>query len=582
MTVHAENWVGEYTSTVGDGDIVLGGQIDGFCGFANVGDGVDVYYTIMDGVNKETGIATITGGKLVRKTIHAVLLEGTYIKGGSPLSLSGDAQVYLTANSHFMDYVIGIDNSLTEAIDKINALGQVTINGNGLQGHIILDADAIGARPSNWTPTAEQVGAYSKSASDQRYVSADQVETGEQPGKIMIVGGPRDKQLVQKIEQADQTIQQNLDDAKQTLQQSINNVAVTFIGPNPPQNAPEGKKWYDTNSGRSYIYLNDGDSKQWVEESPQGNGVVDASPDLLAIVNGANQYTFRNRIHNPTFKVNNRGITATAASPASAFFTDRWSFDQAGTGSSVVSVVGPMQDRTLPFKSAAELTVVSGITAIQIRQTIESANMSDIPVGAKVTFSAYVGSQIAGAVIALKVTGLGAADDYTNTSKEVAYNNTTFATTSALVNGSNVKRYTATFIMTEKMRNGTTIEIGCASPAANNKLYISGLQLEAGALPTALENRPISIEKNLCLRYYFKPEWTNKQLFYKNLSWSSQPIIFPVEMKGTPHVIALTTAQLIGDTAGMTMQSSPQAFFYSFSNGNAGSVEVGLAFDADF
>ena len=150
MTIKTENWLGEYTSTIGTGDITLGGAIDGFAGFSNVGENVDVYYTVMDALDKETGIGTLTGGKLVRKDIHATLVDGAYVKNGSAINLSGNAQVYGTANAHFLDYVQTVANSEivnTQAIAELKAL---QINGHALTASFNLTAGW--AHPmSRWT-----------------------------------------------------------------------------------------------------------------------------------------------------------------------------------------------------------------------------------------------------------------------------------------------------------------------------------------------------------------------------------------------------------------------------------------------
>lgn len=561
MSIKAENWVGEYTSTVGDGDIILGGQIDGFCGFANVGDNVDVYYTIMDALNKETGIGTVIAGKLVRKTIHAVLLDGTYIKGGSPLMLSGDAQVYLTANSHFMDYVVDINNSLTDAIDKINAINTVTINGNPLQGHILLDAQSVGARPADWLPTAEDIGTYSKSASDNRYLASAKAEGSTDPDyKVIVTDGPTMTALNQKIDQADQTLQQNID-----------NVAVTFIGPNPPQNAPEGKKWYDTNSGRSYIYLNDGDSLQWVEESPQGNGLVDTSPLLIAMANSKfGQLGNRNLLINGDFRIWQRGVVV-ADSATPKYCADRFLFQCSGTAFSPY-VLSDEQD--MPLRTGMQIGQTAGNTGFAIIQRVEKLNCNFVN-GEKLTFSFYTKGTVA-RTIQCSIKSANAADDFSATTavKATSFN---------VAAGGAWQRFSVTFDATAACLNGLEVRIDfdATNGLAAGIFSSTGWQLEKGEVATPFEYRHIALEMQLCLRYYFKPTWTAKQVFFKNLTWSSQPLIFPVEMRVTPRAIALTTAQILGDTAGMTMQPSKQAFFYSFSNGNPGVVEVGLAFDAE-
>lgn len=52
-----------------------------------------------------------------------------------------------------------------------------------------------------------------------------------------------------------------------------NNISVN-IGATPPVSAIAGNLWWDTNSGRLFIYYSDIDSSQWVETSPSG-GMID-------------------------------------------------------------------------------------------------------------------------------------------------------------------------------------------------------------------------------------------------------------------------------------------------------------------
>ena len=250
MTIKTENWLGEFVSTIGTGDAILGGSIDGFAGFSNVGDNVDVYYTIMDGLDKETGIGTLSSGKLIRKEIHATLVSGIYVKNCSPLNLSGDAQVYGTANSKFLSDVyafMAVAEGNTELIENIQEL---QINGHPLTASFNLTADDVGARPNSWIPSADDVNAYSKAAADIKFLQSQSAEPSN--GLLMRVGGIRDLEIDSEIK----------------------NVSTTFIGDAPPINAPNGKRWFDTTSGRTFILYNDVDSTQWVEESPSAAPVM--------------------------------------------------------------------------------------------------------------------------------------------------------------------------------------------------------------------------------------------------------------------------------------------------------------------
>ena len=47
-----------------------------------------------------------------------------------------------------------------------------------------------------------------------------------------------------------------------------------LVSTSPPVPASEGDNWYDPDTGRAYVYYNDGDSIQWVEANPSWNGSV--------------------------------------------------------------------------------------------------------------------------------------------------------------------------------------------------------------------------------------------------------------------------------------------------------------------
>ena len=504
MVMRAENWVGEYTSTVGGGDIVLGGPIDGFCGFANAGDGVDVYYTIMDGFNKETGIGTIVSGNLIRKTIHAVLLDGSYIKGGSPLQLSGDAQVYLTANANFMDNIQALDADLAQTIAQVASLSQVTINGYGLSGNITLNASDVHARPDSWMPNSNDVGSYSKADSDQRYVATDAVEVGEQPGKIMIVGGPRDKQIAADIQ----------------------NVSVVFVGQNPPLSPPDGKRWFDTTSGRTYIYYNDGDTKQWVEDSPQGNGLVDTSPALIAIANNTfGAFSHRNKIINGKMDIAQRGTSFTGVTTP-IYTLDRWTVGS--IASSAVFTASQQADAPSnnEFQNSLHMTVTTADTSIAagdysvIGQRIEGFNSRDL-IGRTFTLSFWAKSSKTGVhCVSFANTGsdrsyvaeytINSANTWEKKTVTVAGGLPTAGTWDwtngiglrvqfALTAGSTFQGAAGSWLTGNFF--ATANQVNCLD-AIGNVFAITGVQLEIGASATPFEHRPISNELELCKRYY--------------------------------------------------------------------------------
>lgn len=103
MTAEVGNWVGELTATVGTGSITLAGPISGFAPFSSIGD-ADVWYAIIDGVDKEAGKGTLVGDILQRTEVYSTLVSGVY-NGASPgpLDLTGSATVYSTFNKTSFD-----------------------------------------------------------------------------------------------------------------------------------------------------------------------------------------------------------------------------------------------------------------------------------------------------------------------------------------------------------------------------------------------------------------------------------------------------------------------------------------------
>ena len=92
------NWVGELTTTLGIGDIDLGGALDGFAKFSSIGDG-EVYYAIVEGNDREAGKGIITGSVLQRIDVYSTLVDGSYDEDSpQPIDLKGLANVFCTFN----------------------------------------------------------------------------------------------------------------------------------------------------------------------------------------------------------------------------------------------------------------------------------------------------------------------------------------------------------------------------------------------------------------------------------------------------------------------------------------------------
>lgn len=105
MTANVSDWVGELTTTVGSGDISLGGQLDGYAPFDTIPDG-QVWYSIKDGINRESGQGALkeNGTVLERTILSATLISNQYTENpATALPLSGLANVYCTFNKAAFD-----------------------------------------------------------------------------------------------------------------------------------------------------------------------------------------------------------------------------------------------------------------------------------------------------------------------------------------------------------------------------------------------------------------------------------------------------------------------------------------------
>lgn len=120
MTIVAANWVGENTSTVGTGPLALSGAIRTFCPFSVLPDGSEVYYTLQEGFNRETGIGVVSNGTLTRK-VQATLVAGVYTETDIPISLSGNGQVFAVINADFMTRIYNFSLDVADSVSAAAA-----------------------------------------------------------------------------------------------------------------------------------------------------------------------------------------------------------------------------------------------------------------------------------------------------------------------------------------------------------------------------------------------------------------------------------------------------------------------------
>jgi hypothetical protein len=113
------------TATTGTGPITLGAAVSGYNTFANanVADGEKVIYGIKDGANSEAGLGTYTsaGTTLSRDVVYSST------NSGSKISLSGTAEVYVTALAENIVPVDGYIYGLTLSNNGTDATNDIDI-----------------------------------------------------------------------------------------------------------------------------------------------------------------------------------------------------------------------------------------------------------------------------------------------------------------------------------------------------------------------------------------------------------------------------------------------------------------------
>lgn len=119
------NWLFENCSTAGQGDLKLIGPIDSFVKFSTQISAGDVYYSIVDGENRELGIGTFDGTDTIqRTTIISTLFNGVYVDNNpNPIVLTGQSVVACTIDANafqaLFDHIVDFNNPHLTTADQI-------------------------------------------------------------------------------------------------------------------------------------------------------------------------------------------------------------------------------------------------------------------------------------------------------------------------------------------------------------------------------------------------------------------------------------------------------------------------------
>ena len=253
--------------------------------------------------------------------------------------------------------------------------------------------------------------------------------------------------------------------------------------------------------------------------------------DLSAFPNTG--FAFKNRIINGAMSVWQRGTSFTNPAVAGNFYTaDRWGVNRASdvTG----ATVSQSTDVPSGFQYSLKLQRTAGNTStagLYLFNSNETVNTRDLA-GQSVTISFWVktGANYSGGALSVQGNwGTGTDQRVYAYTGSTAFINTTQAITSTWT------RYSFTGTV-----GASSTEVGfqffwtpTGTAGADDSVYITGVQLEAGSTATSFDYRPYGTELALCQRYYQKTY--NQSVVPSSASTLGLVIFIPNGTSGTNY-----------------------------------------------
>lgn len=272
---------------------------------------------------------------------------------------------------------------------------------------------------------------------------------------------------------------------------------------------------------------------------------------------------FRNRIINGDMRIDQRnaGASVTLNTGSPSYTLDRW-FAYQNSPSTGVAI---SRNSSAPsgFQNSIKWGrngsgTAGGVTVLG--QAIETSNSLDMQ-GNKVTLSFYAkaGANFSAASSQLGVTLYSG----TGTDESVGSMITNAWTGSATPISSTATLTTSwqRFTFTSTTLGASVSQLGIylswttvGTAGADDNIYITGVQLEAGPTATDFERRPIGTELALCQRYFSRTD------AYTFVSSSSSTVIgaipFPVEMRANPTIDSTGVLKISDSVASDFTQTS--------------------------
>ena len=252
---------------------------------------------------------------------------------------------------------------------------------------------------------------------------------------------------------------------------------------------------------------------------------IDAGLDQVQVanLNGGPLAGFRNRIINGNFDIAQRG-TSFAAIASAAYSLDRWAFGYAGAMVCTVTQSTDVPNNTFQSSYKVDVTTVDSSIAAGdyafISQRIEGYNVRDL-IGTTFTVSFWVKSSKTG-LHCVSFSNSGQNRSYIKEYTVAAVNTWEYKTVT--VTGGLITAGTWTWTNGEGLEVGFALATGSTFQTTSdawqtgdflgtasqvnvmdntaNDFFLTGVQLEPGAVATPFEQRPIGTELALCQRYF--------------------------------------------------------------------------------
>jgi hypothetical protein len=268
-----------------------------------------------------------------------------------------------------------------------------------------------------------------------------------------------------------------------------------------PSSPVDGEVWFNSSTGKTYVYYVDADSGQWIEifgskdiEDLKARTST-AESDIASIESDIDAFPKSpNYLINGGFDFWQRGTSFTA----DGYCADRWYFDETG----VCAVTRTTTDLPPGFNYALEATATTANDSVDLYQALESSVV--IPLrGKTVTFSCYLkmDSDMRSQEFTFRLTA-----DY-STSTDARASQTTSIGDVVIDKSLYADWARASYTFTVPI-DAVGLMVGIEPPTTSSpttsKYFVTGAMLETGSTPTEFRRAGSTISEELaaCQRYY--------------------------------------------------------------------------------